>query len=266
MTEPLKDSIVLITGAGSGIGRALAQEASRHGHRLILVGRRPGPLQDTADLLARPDTLCLSADIATAEGRAAIVAAVALAGGLDILINNAGSVASGPISAVGDAELEQLIRTNVIAPIALSRELLPFLAERSGQVVNVGSVFGDIAFPFFGLYSTSKFAMRGFSEAMRRELAPKGIAVTYLAPRGTKTGAADNFGALVGPMGMKLDTPEAVAARAWQAIGRRARSQYPKTAERFFVALQRLCPGLIDRALTKLAADPKVVTAATRRD
>ncbi len=190
MTEPLKDSIVLITGAGSGIGRALAQEASRHGHRLILVGRRPGPLQDTADLLARPDTLCLSADIATAEGRAAIVAAVALAGGLDILINNAGSVASGPISAVGDAELEQLIRTNVIAPIALSRELLPFLAERHGQVVNVGSVFGDIAFPFFGLYSTSKFAMRGFSEAMRRELAPKGIAVTYLAPRGTKTGAA----------------------------------------------------------------------------
>lgn len=262
----MTDSIVLITGAGSGIGRALAQEAARRGHRLILVGRRPAPLHETADLLGRTDTLCLSADIATPEGRAAIVATVALAGGLDILINNAGSVASGPISAVGDGELEQLIRTNVIAPIALSRELLPFLAERRGQVVNVGSVFGDIAFPFFSLYSTTKFAIRGFSEALRRELAPRGIAVTYLAPRGTKTGAADNFDALVGPMGMKLDAPETVAVRAWKAIGRRARSQYPKTAERFFVALQRLCPGLIDRALSKLAADPKVVSAASRRD
>lgn len=258
--------IALITGAGSGIGRALAQEASRRGYRLILVGRRTEPLQETARLLAGDDTLCVGADIATPEGRAAIVSAVGVAGGCDILINNAGSVASGPITEVADAELERLIRTNVIAPIALSRDLVPFLAQRRGQVVNVGSVFGDIGFPFFGIYSASKFALRGFSEALRRELAPHGIAVTYLAPRGTRTAAADSFGALVGPMGMKLDLPETVATHAWRAIERRARSHYPKSSERFFVALQRLRPTLIDRALTKLAADPKVVRAASRRD
>lgn len=250
---------VLITGAGSGIGRALAIQADRHGHRLILVGRRAAPLEQTAAGLR--DALVLPADVTTPDGRAAIARAVAESG-LNILINNAGMVPSGAAAAIDDAQIAATLALNVAAPMALTRDLLGALTASRGQVVNVGSVFGDIGFPYFTLYSASKFALRGWSDALRRELAPRGIAVTYLAPRATRTDAAQGFDALIGPMAMRLDSPDAVAAHAWRAIAARRREQMPASRERLFVALQRLRPGLIDRALTKLARDPAVIAAA----
>ncbi|MBC7153572.1 MAG: SDR family NAD(P)-dependent oxidoreductase [Rhodobacteraceae bacterium] len=251
---------ILITGAGSGIGRALATEAARHGHRLILVGRRSGPLEQTAQALGG-DPLILPADVTTAEGRARIVGAIAKTG-LDILINNAGMVPAGQIEAMDDAAIADTLALNIAAPLALTRDLLAPLSASKGQVVNMGSVFGDIGFPFFTLYSASKFALRGMSDALRRELAPRGVAVTYIAPRATRTDAADGFHTLVGPMAMTLDTPQAVAAHAWRAIAARKREQLPASRERLFVILQRLRPGLIDRALIRLARDPAVIAAA----
>lgn len=251
--------IVLITGAGSGIGRALAQQADRHGHRVILVGRRPEPLAQTAAGLR--DAQVLPADVTTPEGRATIVAALRETG-LDILIHNAGTVPSGPVETLTDPEIAALLALNVAAPLALTRDLLGPLTASKGQVVMVGSVFGEIAFPFFTAYSASKFALRGMADALRRELAPRGIAVTHLAPRGTRTDAAQGFDALVGPMAMTLDDPEVVAARAWRAIAARRRSQLPASRERLFIALQRLRPALIDGALIRLARDPAVTTAA----
>ena len=250
---------VLITGAGSGIGRALAIQADRHGHRLILVGRRAAPLEQTAAGLR--NALVLPADVTTPDGRAAITRAVAETG-LDILINNAGMVPSGAAGTTDDAQIAATLALNVAAPMALTRDLLGALTASRGQVVNVGSVFGDIGFPYFTLYSASKFALRGWSDALRRELAPRGIAVTYLAPRATRTDAAQGFDALIGPMAMVLDSPDAVAAHAWRAIAARRREQMPASRERLFVALQRLRPGLIDRALIRLARDPAVIAAA----
>ena len=251
-------STVMITGAGSGIGRALAAEADRHGHDLILVGRRAEPLRDTAGRLSRPARI-IDADITTAEGRARIRTETDR---LDILINNAGQVPAGALADLDDATIAAAIAVNVAAPISLTRDLLPLLTTARGQVVNMGSVFGDIGFPFFTAYSSTKFALRGFSEALRREVAPKGIAVTYIAPRATHTAAMDGFHALVGPMAMTADTPEAVARHAWAAIAARRRDSYPPTRERLFVALQRLRPRMIDRALTRLARDPQVIAAA----
>jgi short-subunit dehydrogenase len=255
---------VLITGAGSGIGRALAVEAARHGHRLLLAGRRAEALADTAALLATNDAVILPADVTTPEGRGRIVQAVRDAGGLDILVNNAGSVAAGPCDRLEDAALAQLLATNIAAPIALCRDLLPALRASRGQVVNMGSVFGDIGFPYFTAYSATKFALRGYSDALRRELAPQGIAVTYLAPRATRTDAADSFHALIGPMGMQLDEASTVARHAWRAVAARQREQFPQSRERLFVILQRLFPRLIDGALGKLARDPAVRAAAYR--
>ena len=255
MTRPT----VLITGAGSGIGRALAQQADAHGHRVILVGRRPEPLAHTADTLR--DALVLPADVTTSEGRAAIAAAVAQTG-LDILIHNAGTVPSGALEGLTDPDITALLALNVAAPLALTRDLLGPLSASKGQVVMVGSVFGEIAFPYFAAYSASKFALRGMADALRRELAPRGIAVTHLAPRGTRTNAAQGFQSLVGPMAMTLDDPDAVAARAWRAIAARRPNQMPASRERLFIALQRLRPALIDRALIRLARDPAVAAAA----
>lgn len=258
--------IVLITGAGTGIGRALAAEADHLGHRLVLVGRRAEPLEATRQSLRHTDAVTVIADVTTVAGRAAIRSAIADLGQLDILVNNAGTVTAGPAEVIGDDDLTAMFATNVIAPMALCRELLPFLKASRGQVVNMGSVFGDIAFPYFAAYSATKFALRGYSDALRREVAQVGIAVTYLAPRGLKTDAADGFAHLVGPMGMTLDVPEDVARRTWAAITARQSSQYPKTRERVFVALQRLRPSLIDRALSKMASDPGVLRAARHLD
>lgn len=253
--------VVLITGAGSGIGRALAMQADRHGHRTILVGRRPEPLAQTAESLR--DALVLPADVTTPEGRAAIVATVGDTG-LDILIHNAGTVPSGALETLTDPDIAGLLALNVAAPLALTRDLLDPLTASRGQVVMVGSVFGEIAFPYFAAYSASKSALRGLADALRRELAPRGIAVTHLAPRGTRTDAAQGFDALVGPMAMALDAPAAVAERAWQAIAARRRNQLPATRERLFIALQRLCPSLIDHALIRMARDHKVAAAAAQ--
>ncbi|MTH62404.1 SDR family NAD(P)-dependent oxidoreductase [Paracoccus litorisediminis] len=256
----MSGKIVLITGAGSGIGRALALEADRLGHRLILVGRREANLRNTAAGLAGKARIVL-ADVTTPDGREVIRAAAADEG-LDILINNAGRLASGRIDGLKDQDLAELVATNIAAPVVLTRDLLPALERQHGQVVNIGSVFGDIGFPYFALYSASKFALRGFSEALRRELAPRGISVTYIAPRATRTAATESFRSLIGPMAMALDDPETVACHAWRAITARKREQFPKSRERFFVALQRLRPQLIDRALARMAKDPAVIAAA----
>ena len=255
----MSGKMVLITGAGTDIGRALAVEADRRGHRPILVGRGPPPLAELASGLRRASVL--PADVTTRQGRALIAASVAQTG-LDILINNAGVVPSGAIGTTMDDEIAAALALNVAAPIALTRDLLDSLIVSRGQVVNMGSVFGDIAFPFFAIYSASKFALRGFSDALRRELSPQGVAVTYVAPRATRTDAAQGFDRLVGPMAMTLDAPEAVAAHAWRAITARRREQLPPTRERLFAALQRLRPALIDRALIRLARDPAVIAAA----
>ena len=249
---------ILITGAGSGIGQALAVEAARHGHRLTLVGRRPDALAATASLIGGGAQV-LPADITRPADRARIAAAVE---GLDILVNNAGIVPAGALETVTDDDIAGALALNVAAPVALTRDLLGRLIASKGQVVNMGSVFGDIGFPFFGLYSATKFALRGFSEALRREVAPMGVAVTYIAPRAARTGATDGFHALIGPMAMALDTPEAVARHAWRAIAARKREQFPPSRERLFVALQRVAPRLIDKNLIKLARDPAVIAAA----
>ncbi|MFG1241166.1 SDR family NAD(P)-dependent oxidoreductase [Xanthobacter sp. V7C-4] len=247
---------VLITGAGSGIGRALALEAAARGMEVALCGRRRGALEDTAAALppgARP--LVISADITSTADRARIVARIkAEWGALHVLVNNAGVVEGGPLETFDDAALEDTFRTNVLAPMALTRDLAPLLAAaRPSRVVNVGSVFGDIAYPGFAAYSASKFALRGFSSALRREWRPLGIGVTYVAPRATRTDAAAAFDDLIAATGMRLDAPDMVAAQIWRAVERGRDSAYPPGMERLFVLIQRLAPRLIDRALARTA-------------
>jgi short-subunit dehydrogenase len=185
----------------------------------------------------------------------AVVAAVARWSGLDLLINNAGMVGVGPFAQLDDDDLAAMLMLNVAAPASLIRDLLPKLRNGNApRVVNVGSMFGDIAFPQFAAYSASKFALRGLSDALRRELKPEGIAVTYVAPRGTQTPAANAFAHLVEPFAMRLDSPQAVAAHVLRGLSAGRRSIYPAGIERLFVLLQRLIPGRVDAALIRQAA------------
>lgn len=258
-----KHTSVVITGAGSGIGRALAVEAAHRGHRLVLAGRRLSALEETARLAGQPDATCVAADVTTPDGRARIIAAAGER--LDILINNAGTLSVGRMSDMTDSDLERMVATNLTAPMALTRDLLPALEAAGGRVVNIGSVFGDLAFPFFAGYSATKFGLRGFSDAIRRELSGTGVSVTYIAPRAARTEAETEFGALVEPLAMTLDSAETVARQAWQAIENGRRESYPKGKERFFVKIQRLLPGLVDKSVGAQARDPRVLKALDAR-
>jgi short-subunit dehydrogenase len=253
----LEGGCVLVTGAGSGIGRALAIEAARLGMAVALCGRRSDALAETAALLDHTKAhVIIAADVTRAEDRKILHDRLHEAWGrLDVLVNNAGVIEAGPLERLTDDALERTIATNITAPIALARDMLPLLlAAGRSRVVNIGSVFGDIPYPLFAAYSATKFALRGFSIALRRELRDRGVGVTYAAPRATKTGAADALESLIAAMQPRLDDPAVVARQIWQAVAADADSVYPAGAERIFVLLQRLFPGLVDRAVSKQMA------------
>jgi NAD(P)-dependent dehydrogenase (short-subunit alcohol dehydrogenase family) len=257
----LEGKRALITGAGSGIGRALAIEAARLGMTVALCGRRAEPLYATLSEMAPSGRhLRLRGDITAPAVRRSIRHYLWRHwGSLDVLVNNAGLVPVGPLSCTTDDELERVMMTNVVAPIALSREMLPLL-RRAGtsRIVNVGSMLGDIAYPLFAAYSASKFAVRGLSSAMRRELKPYGIGVTYAAPRATKTDASRAMDPLVAPLQMRLDDPTAVARQIWRAVMQDLDSVYARGPERLFVLAQRLLPRIVDRAISTQMLDERV--------
>jgi len=253
----LDGSVALVTGAGSGIGRALAVELSRRGVRPLLLGRTRAALEETRAQLAQPSQAAIvGLDLADPRARASVAARVAdVTDRLDLLVNNAGIVSAGALSGQDDALWRAMLEVNLLAPMAITRDLLPLLtASGQGRVVNVGSMFGDIGFPFFAAYSASKFGLRGWSEAVRRELADRGIGVTYCAPSGTRTPAADGFSQYVQAFSMRLDAPEAVARRIVDGIAANARDIYPRGSERFLLLVQRLLPRLIDEGLRRQMA------------
>ncbi|MBE9504507.1 MAG: SDR family NAD(P)-dependent oxidoreductase, partial [Proteobacteria bacterium] len=125
------------------------------------------------------------------------------------------------------------------------------LSRKSGQIVNIGSIFGSLSFPYFGIYSASKYAIRGFSEALRRETLGTGVGVTYVAPRGTITSQSTEFLEMAKKTGMNMDPPEKVARVILGAVLSGAKEVYIGRPERFFVFLNKFFPSIIDKALRK---------------
>ncbi|CAN5430585.1 SDR family oxidoreductase [soil metagenome] len=250
----LANSTVLLCGANGGIGSAIARELVRRKVAVVMVSRDEARLASLR-LQLHPMSAGLwtvAADIAQPGAAAAVVArATMLAGPIDILINCAGVQNFGLFADEAPADSAALFNVNTISPIALVHAALPsMLARGRGQIVNVGSIFGSIGFPCFATYSASKFALRGFSEALRRELSGSGVSVTYVAPRFTRT--AFN-GAAVTRMAAELkmgqDDPASVAARVLQAIESGAKDSYLGWPEKLFVRINAILPRLVDRSL-----------------
>jgi short-subunit dehydrogenase len=243
----------VLTGASGGIGAAMAQALAQAGVHLLLVGRRAAALQPLATRLGGSH-LPLVADLATADGRAVVQqACAALPQGVDILINNAGIGAFGAFEAQPPDQIEALISGNLLAPMLLTQALLPALRRAPrGLIVNVGSAFGGLGYPGFTAYAASKFGLRGFSEALRRELADSAVGVLYLAPRATATAInSEGVVALNAALGNATDAPQVVA----RALLRQLRDERPYRAiggpQRVFARLNALLPGLVDRAIRR---------------
>jgi uncharacterized oxidoreductase len=182
---------VLITGGGTGIGLALALALARKGARLILTGRRLGPLTAAvAELTAnRTEAHAVAADVATDTGRGAMLSAARNhLGGLDILVNNAGGVRAGRLETTTEEDIRTMVDVNLLAPILLTRAALPEL-RRSGHglIVNVTSGGALVGMPFYATYVATKAGLARFGEALRRELKGEGVDVLTVFPGGTDT-------------------------------------------------------------------------------
>ena len=187
----LTDRRALVTGASSGIGRALAIELARRGVDLVLLARREDRLAEVAQEISRLGrrAVCVAGDVTNAAVRQrALAAARENFGGLDILVNNAGVAAHGRFADAGPSRVRPIMEVNFFAPVEFIREAMPMLREgRQPIVVNVGSILGRRGSPHKSEYSASKFAIHGFSEAVRPELARLGIDVLVVAAGPTET-------------------------------------------------------------------------------
>jgi NAD(P)-dependent dehydrogenase (short-subunit alcohol dehydrogenase family) len=180
-----------ITGASSGLGRAFAEHAVARGHAVIATARRTDPLRDLA-ALAPDRVLVLPLDVTgQAEIERAVAAALAHFGRIDVLINNAGYGVVGALEETPDSELRALMDTNFFGAMAMMRAVLPTLrAQKSGAIVNISSMGGQMSFAGFSAYSASKFALEGVSEALAQEVAPFGIKVLIVEPGQFRTNLA----------------------------------------------------------------------------
>ena len=251
----LDECRVLLTGASGGIGQALAERLCAGGARLLLVARRDSALAGLAERY--PEQLSLiSADLTSAADRQRVLEAARRFGGLNAVINAAGLNQFSLLDEQDEAAIARLIELNVTATLQLTHLLLPLLRQQPrALLVNLGSTFGSIGYPGFAAYCATKFAVRGFSEALRRELADSPIKVLYIAPRATRTAMnSDALVALNDALGVAMDDPQTVAEQIAQALIAEREELYLGWPERFFVRLNALLPRLVDRALRKQLA------------
>lgn len=247
-----------MTGASSGIGRALAIELARHGVHLVLLARREDRLAEVAREIAALNRRAerVVGDVTDrAVRRRALDAARDQLGGLDILVNNAGVAAHGRFVDADPGRLRPIMEVNFFAPVELMRDAIPMLREGTNPiVVNIGSILGDRGSPHKSEYSASKFALHGFSEAVRPELARLGIDVLVVAVGPTETEHFDVLleGSAELPWGNPPRQPAAqVAQSIVRAIERGRHELITGWRGRLLVTLNRLCPRLVDRLMDR---------------
>lgn len=206
----LAQSVVLITGASTGIGAALAKGlAGRYpGVRLVLAARSRDKLETIAAhcQTAGADTLIVPTDLAQID-QAQNLAHQALAqfGQVDVLVNNAGYGQMGPLELMTPEHCQRQYAVNLIGPLALTQQLIPSMRDRGGgRIINISSIGGRTAFPLGGLYSSSKFALEAISDVLRMELEPFNIKVSVIEP-----GAVHNEFIDVAKHGVDLAVPNA---------------------------------------------------------
>lgn len=250
------DAAVLVTGASSGIGEAIARELDRRGYELILVARRREPLQRLAAELGAE---AIAADLASDRSRARLLRAVR--GRVAGVVNNAAQAGFGDLVEHDPEQEEAIFRTNALALFDLTNRLVRDLVDRGeGAILNVGSITAFAPFPHNATYAATKAFVQSFSEALHEELSGTGVTCTVVSPGPTRTPIWErsNGGALQGLGGPLLwQTAEQVAREAVGAMVAGRRTALPGLTNRAMSLGFRLTPRTallpFTRAVTKFA-------------
>jgi NAD(P)-dependent dehydrogenase (short-subunit alcohol dehydrogenase family) len=192
-----KTKVWFITGSSRGLGRSLTEAVLATGHRVVATARKPAQLNDLAEKY--PDLLyTIELDVTRQEQvTKAVENTIARFGSIDVLVNNAGFGITGAAEAFTEEQVRSQLETNLYAPIAITRAVLPHMRkQRSGRILQISSVGGRVGGPGLTMYQAAKFGLGGFSEALAKEVAPLGIKVTCIEPGGFRTdwaGASMSF-------------------------------------------------------------------------
>src|SRR5919109_4922959 len=243
LRRPLDGEVALVTGASSGIGAATARELGRRGAAVVLAARRADALEAQARTIreAGGEAMAIPTDVADATPVTLLVdRTVARFGRVDVLVNNAGASWSRPLASSHPDEITGLLEVNLLGAMLLTRAVLAGMLERRhGAIISVGSLSGRVAME--PLYSATKFGLRGFSLALRRQLADTGVSVSLVSPGNIRTAMTDHVKG-------RLPQPDLVAKTIADLV-RRPRREVVIPRRHYSIAwLEQLLPSMADLA------------------
>lgn len=245
MSRSLDGSVVLVTGASSGIGAATATEFGRQAARVVIAARRSGMLEERAREVVEAGgrALAIPTDVTDPAQVSHLVERTSKEfGPVDILVNNAGVNWSRRLAETSPDEVRQVMSVNLLATVQLTLAVLPDMQRRrTGTIISVGSVAGHV--PIEPLYSATKFGVRGFSLALRRQLSGSGVSVCLVSPGNIRT-------EMTRSLDEEMPGPEAVAKAIVRIAKRPRRDLVVPNKYLGVVWLDRVAPGLADAAFS----------------
>ncbi len=252
----LHNQICLLTGATGGIGQAVAKLLDKQGCKLILQGRNQQKLADLlADLSGKHQIVV--GDLVNAKARKDIIeqAFSDSAGAPTMLINNAGVSAFEPLMESTQTDIEDLVAMNLTATMDLTRMFLQ-RCIKACTIVNVGSAFGAIGYPGYTVYCATKFGLRGFTEALARELSGSDHRICYFAPRATKTAInSSEVEQMNVALGNQTDSAQFVAYELLKLLKSAHNRRTVGWPEKFFTRLNGFLPELVDKSINKQSCE-----------
>lgn len=244
---------IVVTGAYGGLGSVLCKELSLLGSHLIITGRDTNQLRELKSQLS-DETIILAGDVTSTKfisDLEKLVANKKTEG--HMLINNAGISDTQLLQNQSVDKIKHMLDINLLAPMLISKSLMPWLqSANKAKIINIGSTFGALGYPGFSTYCATKFGLRGFSQALSRELSDTNIAVQYLAPRAIATAMnSDKINELNRQIKNNVDTPQQVVPQIIKAIQKGHAEKFFGFPQKLFAKINGLFPSLIAGSIQK---------------